>query len=133
MLDRQSRCDLQVHLQVVPGSVEDMKKAQGSEEHVGVVDGGVVEAKGKEERIVQTFKVSSKLWVCHPIHKSRPFYTVRVPTDGAFLLWYSGARRWRNFFLNHLFSGRSIFSFYGACGLLLFAYICSFCSACGCY
>ena len=63
MLDRQSLCDLQVHLQVVPGSVEDMKKAQGSEELVGVVDGGVVEAKGKEERVVQTFQVSSKLWV----------------------------------------------------------------------
>ena len=40
-----------------------MKKAQGSEELVGVVDGGVVEAKGKEERVVQTFQVSSKLWV----------------------------------------------------------------------
>ena len=46
-----------------------MKEAQGSEELVGVVDGSVVEAKGEEERIVQSFKVSSKLWVCHPIHK----------------------------------------------------------------
>ena len=46
-----------------------MKEAQGSEELVGVVDGGVVEAKGEKERIVQAFKVSSKLWVCHPIHE----------------------------------------------------------------
>ena len=46
-----------------------MKEAQGSEELVGIVDGSVVEAKGKKERIVQSLKLSSKLWVCHPIHK----------------------------------------------------------------
>ena len=49
--------------------LKNVKTDQGSEELVGVVDGGVVEAKGKEERIAQTFKVSSKLWVCRPIHK----------------------------------------------------------------
>ena len=46
-----------------------MKEAQGSEELVGVVDGSVVEAKSKKERIVQSFKLSAKLWVCHPIHE----------------------------------------------------------------
>ena len=36
------------------------------------------------------------------------FNTDSMPTDGATLLWYSGARRWRNYVLNHLFSERSI-------------------------
>ena len=49
--------------------LNNMKEAQGSEELVGVVHSSVVEAKGKKECIVQSFKVSSKLWVCHPIHK----------------------------------------------------------------
>ena len=32
--------------------------------------------------------------------KSRPFYTVGMPTDGATLLWYSGARRWHYYLFN---------------------------------
>ena len=57
----------------------------------------------------------SKYEVLKP--KSRPFYTVRLPIDGAILLWYSGARRWRNLFLNHLFSGWSNYiahNYYGS-------------------
>ena len=37
--------------------------------------------------------------------KPRPFYTVRMPTDGATLLRYSGACRWCTFFSIHPFSG----------------------------
>ena len=48
-----------------------MEKAQGSEELMGIMDGSVVEAKSKKECIVQSFKMSSKLWVCYPIHKRK--------------------------------------------------------------
>ena len=46
-----------------------MKEAQGGKELMGVVYSGVVETKSEEERIVQAFKVSSQLWVCHPRHE----------------------------------------------------------------
>ena len=46
--------------------LNNMKEAQASEELVGVVHGSVIEAKGKKERVVQAFKLSS---VCHTIHK----------------------------------------------------------------
>ena len=46
-----------------------MQKAQRCQELMGVMDGGVVETKSEKERVIQSFKMSSKLWVCHPIHK----------------------------------------------------------------
>ena len=49
--------------------LNNMKEAQGGKELMGVVYSGVVETKSEEERIVQAFKVSSKLWVCHPRHE----------------------------------------------------------------
>ena len=49
--------------------LNNMKEAHGGQELVGVVDSGVVEAKSEKECVVQTFKVSSKLWVCDPRHK----------------------------------------------------------------
>ena len=45
------------------------KEAHGGQELVGVMDSGVVEAKGEKECVVQTFKVSSKLWVGDPRHE----------------------------------------------------------------
>ena len=42
--------------------LNNMEEAHGGQELVGVVDSGVVEAKSEKECVVQTFKVSSKLW-----------------------------------------------------------------------
>ena len=49
--------------------LNNMEEAHGGQELVGVVDSGVVEPKSEKECVVQTFKVSSKLWVCDPRHK----------------------------------------------------------------
>ena len=54
--------------------LSDMSEAQGSEELMGVMHGSVVEAKGKKKRVVQSFKLSSELWVCHTIHKWKGRY-----------------------------------------------------------
>ena len=46
-----------------------MKEAHGGQELVGVVDRGMVEAKSEKKCVVQTFKMSSKLWVGDPRHE----------------------------------------------------------------
>ena len=46
-----------------------MKDAQGSEELMGVVKGGVVHSKCEKESVVQAFQLSSEVWVRHTIHK----------------------------------------------------------------
>ena len=49
--------------------LNNMKEAHGGQELVGVVDSGVVEPKSEKECVVQSFKVSSKLWACDSRHE----------------------------------------------------------------
>ena len=49
--------------------LNNMKEAHGGQELVGVVDRGMVEAKSEKKCVVQTFKMSSKLWVGDPRHE----------------------------------------------------------------
>ena len=65
--------------------LNNMKEAHGGQELVGVMDSGVVEAKGEKECVVQTFKVSSKLWVGDPRHKWNRTNAERYMEEGVYL------------------------------------------------